>query len=186
VLGRLGAAGDGEPQALLGRAAVVAAGDEAGEERVPGAHRRDGLHRGGRDLVGAALVAVFADQKRGEAALGPGDHRIRGPERDQAVEPEPEILAVGELVSAGALGLACVRGDGGGLRAERGEQGSPSVSTIVSTPSAFGSSTIRAENEAGTEGRLPAIAQMRRPAPDTAASRGHARAPPRSRRGRAR
>ena len=45
VLGRLRAAGDAVGEALLGRAAVVARGDEAGQERVAGADRGARLDR---------------------------------------------------------------------------------------------------------------------------------------------
>ena len=45
VLGRLGAAGDAEAQALRRRPAGVAGGDVAGQERVAGADRGDGLAR---------------------------------------------------------------------------------------------------------------------------------------------
>ena len=80
VLGRLGPAGDAVGEAVLGRAALVAGGDVAGQEGVAGADRGDRLERLGADLEQAPLGAL-AD--RGDAAVGPGDRRLAGAEPDQ-------------------------------------------------------------------------------------------------------
>ena len=118
MLGRLGAAGDAVGEALLGRAALVAGGDVAGQEGVAGADRGDRLQRLGVDLEQAPLGAL-ADRR--DAAVGPGDRRLAGAEPDQLGEALGEVAAVGELLADQLLGLALVRGDHRGAGADAGQ-----------------------------------------------------------------
>ena len=131
-------------QAVLGRAAVVARGHEAGQEGVAGADRRDRLERLGRDLEEAALGALAstaATQPLGRVMIA-----SPAPSSISSASPCGEVVAVVELVADQLLGLALVRGDHRGPARRPASSGSPSVSSTTVTPR-----RVQVADEAGVE-----------------------------------
>src|SRR5215213_8182981 len=91
---RLGAAGDREPQRLTGRCAVRTGGEEAGQERIPGADGRHRLEAIGSHLVQLAL-AVPAEQR--DAALLVGDDRLARAQVADVEQRGQPVLLVAKL-----------------------------------------------------------------------------------------
>ena len=58
---------------------------------------------------------------RGDAAVGPGDRGLRGPETEQLRHPADDVVAIGELLPDQLLGLALVRGHHRGPGADPGQ-----------------------------------------------------------------
>src|SRR4051794_39518895 len=112
MLRGFGATGDREGQRLLHRAALVAGGDEAREERVA---RADGGPRLDRAPAHAHAQDLRVDavgrQHAGEAAVGHGHDRLVGAELAHLPDRVCAVLVVVELVPDELLGLEHVRGD---------------------------------------------------------------------------
>src|SRR4051794_346572 len=117
TLRRLCPAGDPEAQALVGWLAAVARGDEAREEGVAAADRRDGLARLDPDAEQRRLAARPRADRR-DAAVGQRHDRLLGPEPDELAHGDRAVLVVVELVPDELLGLEHVGRDDVGLGAD--------------------------------------------------------------------
>ncbi len=113
--GGLGAAGDAEADALIGRAAFVAGRQVAGQQRVAGAPFRGRL--AGLD-TGAFEAALPVHQKLGQATVGEGHDRFAGTQADDLGHRHRALVLTGELVSDELLRLDSVGRDQIGFGAD--------------------------------------------------------------------
>ena len=178
MLGRLGAAGDREAQALLRRAAVVARRDEAGEEGVAGADRRDRLDRRARSprrhARWSSPSSSEATQPSGRvitASPAPSSTRLRRPSSASS-------RSLNSWPTAPSASRTFGR-HGGGAGAERGEQRlalGVDASSRRRSPSAPRPSAPR-RRAARTAAGCRRSRRCARRGPGRAASRGSAPAP---------
>ena len=155
---------DGIAQGLGERPLGTARGQQAGQQRVAGADRRDDFEQGHRRAQ-EERFSGFAHEREG--AVVARDHDAAGAHLDDLLEREHEILRSLEFEADELLGLELVRHDGGRARPRgRGGAARPRVrarrrrtlrrGSLAQPPVAYQSSgTSRGRLPASTTASLP-------------------------------